>query len=102
MCESLSIRYSLILILFGVLAPTMDQVSDLALVIRLMSGPEINITLNSGDISSKDVSMYSNILVPVPSYPTRQQFNTTFQNQPPVLQGMYTAVSNYYRDVGKT
>ena len=81
----------------------MDQVSDLALVIRLMSGPEINITLNSGDISSKDFSMYRNIiLVPVPSYPTRQQFNTTFQNQPPVLQGMYTAVSNYYRDVGKT
>ena len=49
MCESLSIRFSLILILFGVLAPTMDQVSDLALVIRLMTGPEMNITLNSGD-----------------------------------------------------
>lgn len=43
-----SIGYCLIIILFGVIAPTIDQVSDLALVIRLMSGPEPNITLNSG------------------------------------------------------
>ena len=50
MCEKLSIGYSLIIILFGVIAPTMDQVSDLALVIRLMSGPELNITLNSGKL----------------------------------------------------
>ena len=46
----LSIGFSLIIILSGVIAPTMDQVSDLALVIRLMSGPELNITLNSGKL----------------------------------------------------
>ena len=50
MCEKLSIGFSLIIILSGVIAPTMDQVSDLALVIRLMSGPELNITLNSGKL----------------------------------------------------
>ena len=50
MGEKLSLSYCLIIILFGVIAPTMDQVSDLALVIRLMSGPKLNITLNSGKV----------------------------------------------------
>ena len=50
MGEKLSLSYCLIIILFGVIAPTMDQVSDLALVIRLMSGPKLNITLNSGTV----------------------------------------------------
>ena len=50
MGEKLSLSYCLIIILFGVIAPTMDQVSDLALVIRLMSGPNLNITLNSGKV----------------------------------------------------
>ena len=39
---------TLVPILFGVIASTMDQVSDLALGIRRMSGPKQNITLNLG------------------------------------------------------
>ena len=50
MCDKLSIGYCLVIIVFGVIAPTIDQVSDLALVIRLMAGPEPNITLNSGEL----------------------------------------------------
>ena len=50
MYQKLSIRYCLIIVLFGMLAPTMDQISDLNLVLRLMSGPDEDTHLNSGDI----------------------------------------------------
>ena len=68
MGEKLSLSYCLIIILFGVIAPTMDQVSDLALVIRLMSGPEQNITLNSGaeDINIQKIIKPDNCRCQIP------------------------------------
>ena len=50
MYQTLSIRYCLIIVFFGVLAPTMDQISDLNLVFRLMSGPDEETHINSGEI----------------------------------------------------
>ena len=78
MCQ-ISMRQSLILILFGMLAPTMDQISDLNLVIRLMMGPGESTHLNT------------NI-----GFPTSQWYNVTFKEQPPTMKQMYTAVSKHF------
>ena len=44
----MNIRRTLLILVVGVLTPSMDQVSDLRLVIRLMSGPEGSTHLQSG------------------------------------------------------
>ena len=42
-----SSRQALVMLLFGVFVPSLDQYSDMSLVIRLMSGPQQGTVLNS-------------------------------------------------------
>ena len=44
----LSPRQALLIVLFSMLAPTMDQYTDITLVLRLMSGPDNATHLNCG------------------------------------------------------
>ena len=40
--------HALLIVMFCMVAPTLDQFSDLTLVVRLFSGPDQNTSLNAG------------------------------------------------------
>ena len=40
--------HALLIVMFCMLAPTLDQFSDLSLVVRLLSGPDQSTSLNAG------------------------------------------------------
>ena len=82
--SSLSIRYCLAILLSALLG-LLDQFSDLNLVIRLMSGPDQDTHLNTGQM----FSLFLLLIIFFPSvngFPILQSFNVTFKEQPPHMK----------------
>ena len=58
-----SSRQAMVMLLFGVFVPSLDQYSDVSLVIRLMSGPHQGTVLNS--CKAKDIKVTKSLTVSV-------------------------------------
>ena len=96
------------MLLFGVFMPTLDQLSDISLVVSLMGGPEEEAVLNSSKIPTKKtlklnfydtinfLNLTANILFLATPFPSVQTTSQQFGDMEPTLQEFYKRAFSFY------